>query len=91
MPEAARAEIRAEIFVHDQCPHCAGVIAQFNGHPEQFGGAELVNIAQSLPDLKRFLAYRDALDGYAEVKTAGKVGVPSKVVDGERVEFFDEV
>ncbi|MCP1387527.1 hypothetical protein M5J20_04910 [Corynebacterium sp. TA-R-1] len=87
MPEAARAEIRAEIFVHDQCPHCAGVIAGFKPEP----GVELVNINGSLPALKRFLAYRDALDGYTEVKTAGKVGVPSKVIDGERVEFFDEV
>ena len=72
-----------EIFVHLSCPHCASVI-------ERYGGAPLRDITD-IRTLKQFLAYRDQLGGFAEVKAAGKIGVPSKVIDGAAVEFFDEV
>jgi len=35
--------------------------------------------------------YRDRLSGYAAARDAGKIGVPSKVLDGTTVEFFDAV
>ena len=81
---------RVEIFVHHQCPHCADVIAQYAADPEQFGGAEMLDVTD-IRNLKRFLTYRDALDGYAQIKAAGKIGVPSKVIGGQHVEFFDQV
>ncbi|MCQ4623345.1 hypothetical protein KBX18_05060 [Corynebacterium sp. CCUG 69979] len=40
---------------------------------------------------KTFLGYRDTLAGYEEITEQGKIGVPSKVIDGTNVEFFDEV
>ena len=79
-----------EIFVHHQCPHCAGVIKQFNTDPSQFDGAVLLDVTD-IRNLKQFLIYRDELDGYAPIRAAGKIGVPSKVIDGAEVEFFDEV
>lgn len=79
-----------EIFVHPQCPDCTGVIEQYNANPAQFGGAELLDVTD-IRNLKRFLTYRDSLDGYVEIRAAGKIGVPSKVIDGEAVEFFDAV
>lgn len=66
------------------------MIEQFNADPSQFGDAELLDVTD-IRNLKRFLTYRDALAGYAEVKAAGKIGVPSKVIDGAAVEFFDAV
>lgn len=72
-----------EIFVHPQCPHCASVI-------EQFDAAALTDITD-IRNLKAFLAYRDTLDGYAEIRRQGKIGVPSKVIDGTAVEFFEQV
>lgn len=79
-----------EIFVHPQCPDCSDVIAKFEQDPSQFGGAELLDVTD-IRNLKRFLSYRDSLDGYVEIRAAGKIGVPSKVIDGAAVEFFDAV
>ena len=42
-------------------------------------------------NLKKFLGYRDSLPGYKQIAEQGKIGVPSKVINGEIVEFFDEV
>ena len=42
-------------------------------------------------NLKRFLKYRDSLKEYEKIKEAYKVGVPSKVIDGKKVEFFEQV
>lgn len=79
-----------EIFVHPQCPDCSDVIAKFEQDPSQFGGAELLDVTD-IRNLKRFLAYRDQLGGYEQVRSAGKIGVPSKVIGGATVEFFDAV
>lgn len=79
-----------EIFVHPDCPDCTGVIAECNDSPNSFGDAELVDVTE-LGGLKRFLHYRDRLSGYAAARDAGKIGVPSKVLDGTTVELFDAV
>lgn len=75
-----------EIFVHPQCPDCTGVIEQFNADPSQFDGAELLDVTD-IRNLKKFLIYRDNLPGYGDVVKQGKIGVPSKVIGGETVEF----
>ena len=79
-----------EIFVHPDCPDCADVIAEYNDNSQSFGDAELLDVTE-LGNLKRFLHYRDRLSGFAAVRDAGKIGVPSKVLDGTTVEFFDAV
>ena len=76
----------AEIFVHPDCPDCTDVIAQFKADPQAFGDAELLDVT-NLRNLKRFLTLRDSLDGFADVRAAGKIGVPSKVIDGPTVEL----
>ncbi|MGV0434694.1 hypothetical protein ACUY3H_07035 [Corynebacterium ureicelerivorans] len=81
---------KQEIFVHPDCPDCADVIADYNDNPNNFEDAELYDVAE-LGSLKRFLHYRDRLSGYAATRDAGKVGVPSKVIDGTAVEYFDAV
>lgn len=75
-----------EIFVHPDCPDCTDIIAQFKADPQAFGDAELLDVT-NLPNLKRFLTLRDSLDGFADVRAAGKIGVPSKVIDGATVEL----
>lgn len=85
-------DIRAtEIFVSSQCPHCKKIIEDHEQNPEKYEGMEVIDINKNLLNLKRFLKYRDDLDGYDEIKAAGKVGVPSKVIDGLKVEFFEQV
>ena len=83
-------EPQTEIFVNHQCPHCASVIEQFNANLAQFGDAVLLDITD-IRNLKKFLGYRDSLPGYKQIAEQGKIGVPSKVINGEIVEFFDEV
>lgn len=78
-----------EIFVSDKCPFCHPVIEDYQNNPEKYEGAEVININESMKNLKRFLRYRDHLEGYKEVIEEGSVGVPSKVTDGNEVEFID--
>ena len=80
-----------EIFVSSLCPHCQELIKDYKNNPEKYEGSKFLNITENLGSLKRFLKYRDDLKGYEEIKAAGKIGVPSKVLDGARVEFFKEV
>ena len=79
---------KTEIFVSDKCPFCKPVIEDFNNNPEKYEGQELVNINDSMANLKRFLKYRDDLKGYDDIKAQGKAGVPSRVLDGVEVEFI---
>lgn len=83
-------EKRTEIFIHPDCPDCASAITAYNDNPDRFGDAGLYDVTE-LGNLKRFLQYRDRLPGYAAVREAGKIGVPSKVIGGTVVEFFDAV
>lgn len=82
---------KTEVFVSELCPHCEKVIEDFKNNPEKHEGERLIDINKSLANLKRFLKYRDNMEGYNKIKASGRVGVPSKVTDGEKVVFFDEV
>lgn len=78
-----------ELFVSDKCSSCKELIDDFNANPEKYEGVDFININESITNLRRFLKYRDDLKGYEEIKAVGGVGVPSKVLDGVEVEFFD--
>lgn len=82
---------KIEVFVSNLCPHCQEVIEDFKNNPDKHEGERLIDINQNLANLKRFLKYRDQLDGYNEIKEYEKIGVPSKVIDGSIVEFYDQV
>ena len=79
-----------EIFVSDKCPFCTPVIEDYEKNPDKYEGQELININDSMLNLKRFLKYRDDLKGYDEARAEGKVGVPSKVLDGVEVVFIKQ-
>ncbi|MSS77845.1 hypothetical protein HV819_11090 [Anaerococcus sp. AGMB00486] len=81
-----------EIFVSEKCPHCTEVIKNFENDENYYGkGAKLININGPLSNLKKFLSYRDKLEGFEKIKEEGKIGIPSKVVDGKEVLFFEQV
>lgn len=79
-----------EIFVSDKCPFCKPLIEDYEKNPEKYEGQELININESMANLKRFLKYRDDLKGYDEAKAEGRAGVPSKVIDGVEVVFIKQ-
>lgn len=76
-----------EFFVSDKCPDCREILKDLENNPEKYQDYEFVNITESMPNLKRFLAYRDRLEAFEEVKKEGRVGVPSIVEDGKEVSF----
>lgn len=81
-----------EIFVSEKCPHCTEVIKNHEKDENFYGeGAKLINIDGLLSNLEKFLSYRDKLEGYDQIKRDGKIGIPSKVLDGKEVSFFDKV
>ena len=76
------------LFVSDLCPDCAGILSEIEDGSEKYADYDVVNITSSMASLKLFLKYRDTLDGYAEVRSAHKAGVPSLVIGESDVEFL---
>lgn len=72
------------LFHSPLCSDCRALFAS-EDFAERFGDCEQVNITESMANLRRFLAARDHLEGYAGVRESGMVGVPSVVEDGEKV------
>nr|WP_072514610.1 hypothetical protein [Ndongobacter massiliensis] len=77
-----------ELFITNICHECVDLLNRPD-FSEKYGDCEIVNITENIPNLRRFLAYRDALDGYKPVIAGGFVGVPSIVTDGKTVTLFD--
>ncbi len=76
-----------ELFVSDKCIDCINLKNE-DGFNERFSDFEIVNITESMTNLKRFLKYRDSLDEYKTVRENNKVGVPSTVIVGKIVEIL---
>ena len=76
------------LFVSDLCPDCSGILSEIKDGSEKYADYDVVNITSSMPSLKLFLKYRDTLDGYADVRSAHKAGVPSLVIGESDVEFL---
>ena len=53
----------------------------------------LIDISTGMLPLKQFLKYRDTREEFAEIKEAGRVGLPCIVIDkGEKILFtHDEI
>lgn len=79
---------KIEIFVSDKCPDCTLIMADRTKNPEKYEGISFYNITDNMANLKRFLYFRDRLEGYEEAREAGRVGVPSKVINENEVEFL---
>ncbi|MDD7305283.1 MAG: hypothetical protein PUG67_01700 [Peptoniphilaceae bacterium] len=84
--------MKKELFISDKCSHCQNLMKKEKENPKYSNDkdVEIINITESMANLIRFLAYRDKLDGYKNAKENGKVGVPSMVIDEEKVEFIGE-
>lgn len=84
--------MKKELFISDKCIHCQNLMEAEKKNPKftKDKDVEIINITECMANLKRFLAYRDNLEGYKEAKENGKVGVPSLVTEGEKVEFVGE-
>lgn len=84
--------MKKELFISDKCIHCRNLMEKEKENPKYTidKEVEIINITDSMANLKRFLAYRDNLEGYEDAKKDGKVGVPSMVKDEKEVEFIGE-
>lgn len=79
---------KIEFFVSDKCPDCTLIMADYDKNPDKYKGISFYNITDSMANLKRFLYFRDRLEGFGQVKEAARVGVPCKVIDEKEVEFL---
>lgn len=79
------------LYASDKCPDCPPVIDRLD---EKNITCRLVNITNSMAELKEFLKLRDNLDHFDTIKEAGLVGIPSLMVDGNMVDvddFFENI
>ncbi len=78
--------MKLEFFVSDVCEDCPPAIELMATTGLSY---EKINITGSIPALKRFLAYRENLPGFAPIKRDNYVGVPLLVVNGGDLLLFD--
>lgn len=73
------------LFVSSLCPDCPPAIAEVK---EKNLDCEIVDITESMANLKRFLKERDFSEDFDEIVEKGNVGVPALMRDDEFY-FFD--
>ncbi len=73
------------LFVSSLCPDCPPAIAKVK---EKNLDCEIVDITESMANLKRFLKERDLSEDFDEIVEKGNVGVPALMRD-EEFYFFD--
>lgn len=77
-----------EIFVSSLCPDCIEVIENYKKDPLYYGKAVLIDITESMANLKRFLSYRDNKIEFKEKIQTNQVGIPVIISDKEEVKFI---
>lgn len=73
------------LFVSSLCPDCPPAIAEVK---EKNLDCEIVDITESMTNLKRFLKERDLSEDFDEIVEKGNVGVPALMRD-DKFYFFD--
>lgn len=73
------------LFVSSLCPDCPPAIAEVK---EKNLNCEIVDITESMANLKRFLKERDLSEDFDEIVEKGNVGVPALMRD-DKFYFFD--
>ena len=73
------------LFVSSLCPDCPPAIAEVK---EKNLDCEIVDITESMANLKRFLKERDFSEDFDEIVEKGNVGVPALMRD-DKFYFFD--
>lgn len=73
------------LFVSSLCPDCPPAIAEVK---EKNLDCEIVDITESMANLKRFLRERDLSEDFDEIVEKGNVGVPALMRD-DKFYFFD--
>ena len=77
-----------EIFVSSLCPDCTEVIENYQKDPLFYGEAVLVDITESMANLKKFLSYRDKKIEFKEKIHTNQVGIPVMISDKEEIKFI---
>lgn len=77
-----------EIFVSKLCPDCSEIIKDYEENPQNYEEMEIIDITESMANLKRFLSYRDNKDAFKEKIKTGQVGIPVKIEDKEDIIFL---
>lgn len=73
------------VFGSKFCPDCGPAIEYLSEKNIEYS---YLDISEGMPNLKKFLKYRDNYDEFKEIKQAGNIGIPCIVVnDGERIIF----
>ena len=73
------------LFVSSLCPDCPPAIAEVK---EKNLNCEIIDITESMANLKRFLKERDLSEDFDEIVEKGNVGVPALMRD-DKFYFFD--
>ncbi len=81
-------DAKRKIFVSDKCPDSVPVMELI---AKENLDIEVVNITESMSELKEFLGYRDRDDFFAQARAEGRVGIPVLMYgDGDMFFWVDE-
>ncbi len=65
------------VYTMKQCPDCVAVKRQTEGNP----AFRLLDIGESVANMKAFLRLRDSHPAFAAAKAAGSIGIPCFVLE----------
>ena len=74
----------SQVFYSDKCPDTPGFLQALDQARVDY---EAININDSIPNLKAFLAYRDNHPAFQAVKADNRVGVPVWIRSEEDLVF----
>ena len=77
-----------ELFVSDKCPDCHDILDDYKLNPEKYKDIEIINITDSMYNLKRFLIYRDKYKDFEPIKENLKIGIPLLVDEDKTFKFL---
>lgn len=72
------------LFYSDKCPDTPAMVEKLKSLGVNY---QAINITDSIPNLKRFLSYRDNHPAFDTIKQHGAVGVPV-LTDGQDLFIF---
>jgi Glutaredoxin-related protein len=74
---------RITLYGYHHCPDCLPIVQFLN---RNFIDYTYIDVLDSMPNLRKFMKYRDHHEAFAEVRELDLVGIPAIVVnDGEKI------
>lgn len=79
--------MKLKFFMSEKCPGCVETIDKLQKAGIEY---EMINITDSMKNLKEFLKFRDNREEFESIKKENRVGIPM-ITDEKTIVFFQSI